>query len=357
MAYLDPRKHFALKDRLRDWIGQREPAGTSTSPSPPSWQQQVFADVAEFLDRNRLDPTPNNYDLAYQYRAAHNANLVAAIREEIERNGALDTDAAERIFAQSGAQVSVEALSEFAERIEAQASGLTKIARQSAGDAKDFSSALERHSAEAGDVASIVALTQAMVARTRLAESQLRHSQKQLSGLRTNLVAAQRAADVDPLTELPNRRAFKRDLEAMVDAARTGRNLLALGFCDVDHFKQFNDTHGHEVGDRVLRYVAAALARAFDGKGLVGRFGGEEFLVALPGMTLKQARDAIDEARERLGERTLYAATDESALGSVTFSAGVTAMQQGDGPTELLRRADEALYRAKAAGRNCVVIG
>jgi diguanylate cyclase len=358
MAYLDPKSHFTIKDRLRGWLGSQPADGAPAPASRPNWQQQVYADVGDFLSNHRLDPTPNNYDLAYQYRAAHNASLVTAIRTEIERSGTIDADAAERIFAESGGPVSVEALSDFTERIEAQAAGLTVIARQSAGDAKDFSSALEQQCDTGQDnLAAIVELTQSMVARTRLAESQLRHAQKQLNGLRTNLVAAQQAADVDPLTELPNRRAFKRDLAAMVASARNRKSPLSLAFCDIDHFKHFNDRYGHETGDRVLRYVATALAQAFAGRGVVARFGGEEFLVALPDLSLTGASKAIDSAREALAARHLYSATDNSDLGLITFSAGVTTMSTGDEPADLLRRADEALYRAKAAGRNCVVIG
>jgi diguanylate cyclase len=196
-----------------------------------------------------------------------------------------------------------------------------------------------------------------MVARTRLAEAQLRHAQKQLSGLRSSLVDARRAADVDPLTELPNRRAFKRDLETLIERARASGEPLSLGFCDIDHFKKFNDAHGHETGDRVLRYVASTLAQAFESSGMVGRFGGEEFVVALPGMPLAAARDAIDATRQKLSSRHLFAATDHSALGTVGFSAGVTSLTADDGSAELLRRADEALYRAKSAGRDCVMIG
>lgn len=365
MAYLDPKSHFAIKDRLRSWFdarsadrGANNVTETGSSPSGRlSWQQQVFADIGDFLFDNRLDPTPNNYDLAYQFRAARNAHLVTAIRTEIALNGAVDADAAERIFSESAGPVRVEVLSNFVQRIEAQANGLTTIARQSAGDARDFSSALERQCSTSGGVDSIVELTQAMVSRTRLAESQLRRAQKQLTGLRSTLVEAQRAADVDPLTELPNRRAFKRDLETMIETARASRRPLSLGFCDIDHFKGFNDRHGHETGDRVLRYVASALAKSFAKSGIVGRFGGEEFVVALPGMTLAQAQKAIDTARARLGERHLFAATDNADLGSITFSAGVTTFAEGDGSAELLRRADEALYRAKAAGRNRVMIG
>jgi diguanylate cyclase len=355
MAYLDPKTHFVIKDRRRNWFEGR--GQDSASGSKPSWQEKVFTEVGDFMFDNRLDPTPNNYDLAFQFRMANNARLVASIRREIDETGGLDADAAERIFAEYGGPISAEALTRFAEQIEAQAEGLTAIAHQSADNAKDFSAALERESSAGGEVATIVGLTQAMVARTRHAEAQFLQAQKQLNGLRSILVDARRAADVDPLTDLPNRHAFKQDLEVLIDKAWTSGEPLCVAFCDIDQFKRFNDLHGHETGDRVVRYVAATLAKAFAARGLVGRYGGEEFVLALPGMSIDDARDAIDATRLKLSERHLFAMADYAALGRISFSAGVTTMTQGDGSTELLRRADEALHRAKAAGRNCVIIG
>jgi len=357
MAYLDPKSHFAIKDRLRSWFEGRGFGLDSASGGKASWQEKLYTEVGDFIFDNRLDPTPNNYDLAFQFRMANNARLVAAIRREIDETGELDADAAERIFAEYGGPISAEALTRFAERIEAQAEGLASIAHKSADDAKDFSTALEREVSTGGEVATIVGLTEAMVARTRHAEAQLLQAQKQLTGLRTSLVDARRAADVDPLTDLPNRHAFKCDMEVLIDKAQTSGEPLSVAFCDIDHFQRFNDQHGHETGNRVRRYVAATLAKAFAARGLVGRFGGEEFVVALPGLSIDDARDAINATRLKLSERHLFAMADYAALGRISFSAGVTTMTQGDGSTELLRRADEALHRAKAAGRNCVIIG
>jgi diguanylate cyclase len=356
MAYLDPKNHFAIGERLRNWLGDRG-RDDDRPHSKESWQEHVYTDVGSFLFDNKLDPTPDNYDLAYQFRAASNAQLVAAIRAEIEQAGVLDADAAERIFSESARPVSPDALSKFAQQIESQADGLTTIARQSGRDVSNFRTALEKECAAGAAPEQVMELTQAMVARTRAAEAQLRQAQKELNGLRVTLVEAQRAADVDPLTELPNRRAFKRELEDMIATARDKGEAVSLAFCDIDHFKRVNDTHGHETGDRVLRYVASTLARAFDKIGLVGRFGGEEFVVALPSLTLTQAKKLIDETREQLAARHLYTSDDKTNIGSVTFSAGVTALGNGDGTAELLRRADESLYRAKGSGRNCVVIG
>jgi diguanylate cyclase (GGDEF)-like protein len=116
---------------------------------------------------------------------------------------------------------------------------------------------------------------------------------------------------------------------------------------DVDHFKQYNDAHGHQAGDDVLRKVARLLGDGVRGDTLVARYGGEEFALVAPGCDLAQMR----EVAERL--RTQVAAN----LGGVTVSIGVCGFDpsQPDGIEALVARADAALYRAKNAGRNCVV--
>ncbi len=350
MAYLDPRSRFTIATRVRRLFGDPDTDATS-----PTWQERVYRDVGKFLSEHRLDPTPDNYDLAFQYRAAFNTRLVSAIREAIDVAGTLTAEAAERIFAEVAAPLGADSLTAFAQAIETQAHGLTRIADQSGRDASAFRTAIAAKSAE-DDPAAILELTTAMVARTRAAEAQLRRAQNELTGLRSTLVEAQRIADVDPLTELPNRRAFKRDLDAAIATAKAGGSPLAVAFCDIDHFKRVNDAHGHETGDRVLRFIAAMLAKAFAHGGSVGRFGGEEFVVMIPA-ALGRARDAVDACRADLAARHLYAATDGASIGTVTFSAGVTALTSGDGTADLLRRADDALYRAKHDGRDRVVVG
>lgn len=334
--------------RVRRWLGEAEVPRAS-------WQEDMFRDIGAFLTQHMLDPTPANYDLAYQYRSAENAPLVAAVDDEIARCGMIGGDAADRIVTDIAAPGKGEALGDVASAIAAQAAGVSSIVRQSGLDVTDFRVELERR--RGGDAASMIDLAQAMVAKTRAAEEQLRQAQKELVGLRATLVEAQRVADVDPLTELPNRRAFKRDLEAALDRCASGGRRLSLAFIDIDHFKRINDGHGHDAGDRVLRYVAALLSKHFADIGIVGRFGGEEFVVMLPDIGLRDAIDAVDGARMALSERTLHSAVDGASIGTVTFSAGVTGLRDGDGTAELLRRADEALYRAKDAGRDRVVIG
>lgn len=166
------------------------------------------------------------------------------------------------------------------------------------------------------------------------------------------LLAAQRKllelAERDPLSGLYNRRAFLARLEEAVGHTSSSDRLAAIMF-DIDHFKAVNDSQGHDVGDEVLQAVAMNAASV---DGIVGRLGGEEFAVILPLRTLEDAVDVADDLRERLAGMRF---PGNDGLFGVTCSFGVSEFRHGDAPTDLLKRADVALYVAKREGRNRVV--
>jgi diguanylate cyclase (GGDEF)-like protein len=153
----------------------------------------------------------------------------------------------------------------------------------------------------------------------------------------------------DELTSMPNRRAMQEML--IVETARQARLDLPLSIAliDLDHFKSINDQHGHAGGDAVLRGFARQIESELRGADIMGRWGGEEFLLMLPDTTLEHALQCV----ERLRARVQSATFDDVAAGlTLTFSAGITAcMGQGDINTAI-DRADKAMYRAKAAGRS-----
>jgi diguanylate cyclase (GGDEF)-like protein len=159
----------------------------------------------------------------------------------------------------------------------------------------------------------------------------------------------------DALTGLHNRRALE-DVAGreLVRAERLGQP-LALAVVDIDHFKKFNDTHGHEAGDATLKAVAETLRDSFRGDDVPCRFGGEEFVVLLPGMTAEQARERLDGVRRRLEGAAIRWAG--GTIGPVTISVGVAATPgHGTSFDELFRAADAALYEAKRGGRNRAVV-
>lgn len=157
----------------------------------------------------------------------------------------------------------------------------------------------------------------------------------------------------DPLTGLFNRRHFLENLRRHIDAARHEKGAVSLISIDVDHFKAFNDNHGHDAGDMVLRAVGETLERLCDGDEIPCRMGGEEFIALLPDAGMKaalakaeQLRKAIAAIKIRYGEKTLP---------RITISAGVSTWPaDGAMPQDLIKAADNALYEAKARGRNRV---
>ncbi|MBX9454704.1 MAG: GGDEF domain-containing protein [Rhizobium sp.] len=157
-------------------------------------------------------------------------------------------------------------------------------------------------------------------------------------------------AERDPLTGLLNRRGFARSMEA---AGVGGRLAGAILTCDIDHFKQVNDRHGHAAGDRVIQTLALALGRCLPGTAVSARFGGEEFVTFLPNTSLAEAGILAQ------GLRARFAAQDWRAIDidrQITASFGVAAIADGDDTAwPAITRADRALYEAKAAGRNKVV--
>ena len=162
-----------------------------------------------------------------------------------------------------------------------------------------------------------------------------------------------RMASLDALTGVANRRGIEHFMAAAMRQAKARHEPLAVLALDIDHFKHLNDSFGHAAGDRVLQHVARTCAEALRDADLLGRIGGEEFLVVLPGNTLDQAADVA----ERLRVRVESLAPDDLPTGlRTTISIGVAQMSPQDTiVAELLLRADEALYRAKAEGRNRVV--
>lgn len=158
---------------------------------------------------------------------------------------------------------------------------------------------------------------------------------------------SQLQATTDGLTGLRNRRTIETELRGLLNDGEP----LVVVMADLDHFKLLNDTYGHDAGDRALRKFAQTLEASLRDSDIAGRFGGEEFVIALPGATVATAVETLDRLRERLAS-----ATEESGNPTFTASFGVVDASMGPSLEELLRIADAALYRAKNEGRNRVTI-
>jgi diguanylate cyclase len=189
----------------------------------------------------------------------------------------------------------------------------------------------------------VMEINEGLQARLSAAEEKLREQNAQIE---SHIAEAR----TDPLTRLPNRRAFDDELVARVACWQRRREPFGVIMIDVDHFKRLNDQYGHLAGDHVLRRLAEILGDAARPPDLVARVGGEEFGIILPDAPPSEARRLAEALREAVArEEFLF----EDVRLERTISLGVASVQAADDPTSMVRRADEALYVAKRAGRNC----
>jgi len=185
-------------------------------------------------------------------------------------------------------------------------------------------------------------------------ERRLNASTKEVARLREHLEQVRRDAMTDALTNLANRKAFDEALLRACEVADANKSALCLAVLDIDHFKRFNDTWGHQTGDQVLRYVASVIGRISKNPRVAARYGGEEFAIIFPNESTEAVELALNRIRQEIGTRALRRRSTNDDLGAVTISAGVAMRHPGESGSCLLDRADGALYVSKRSGRNLV---
>ena len=359
-----------LSGRTGDYEGEeteQEPQRTragSIASREITQRRKLYEDIGDFLFAHDLDLTPLNFGVAHDYLTGAHIGVERAITAVLLERGKITNGWVESVAAeQRGDEMTAEALSSMLDQVEENLSQVTGLMSESRNSAKDYGTALQEEvKGLSGDsdkepvFARLVALTRSMVEKTRRAEAQLRANQKHTQFLKSNLESARRAAEHDHLTGLPNRRAFEGTLREELALARQAGQALAVAFCDIDHFKLINDSHGHETGDRVLKFVAGLLARISNDQCHVARHGGEEFVMLFRGKTAAEACEAVDGVRQDLSNRSLVNRSNGERMERVSFSAGVANVLAYDDPRAALKAADRALYLAKEHGRNRVYL-
>jgi len=178
---------------------------------------------------------------------------------------------------------------------------------------------------------------------------------KVIDSLRSDMKSLSSVAMTDQLTGIANRRAFDKTIREMIDQFVENRQPFSLLMIDIDHFKQFNDTYGHAIGDKVLVYVAGALKDGVKGDDVVARYGGEEFAIFLPETDYAGAMAVGEHVRKKIAQKRLTLSARQKSLGKITISVGVAVAHAQDDEFLLMERADKGLYQAKRNGRNQVV--
>ncbi|EJM53631.1 GGDEF domain-containing protein [Pseudomonas sp. GM48] len=195
---------------------------------------------------------------------------------------------------------------------------------------------------------------QEVAARLHSLAERVAHMEQEAQGYREHLEEQRQKALVDPLTGLPNRAAWSERLDHEVKQWQQHGNSLLLAMLDLDHFKRINDNYGHLAGDKVLKIIASVLRKRLRGTDFIARFGGEEFVLLMPSTVPAAGLKLLESLRASI-EACPFHFKGEPV--TITVSIGMTAFRSGEHGDQVLKRADQALYRAKNAGRNRVEPG
>lgn len=325
-------------------------------------RRQLYEDVGSFLFAHDLDITPVNFGLALDYLTGNDHEIEKAVRAILKERGQITNVLAEKIITERHSkELTVDGLSRMLTSVEENLDRFHLLATESRTSASSYGEALQAQVSEIESdhspeqlVSALVDLTRSMVDKTRQIEAEMRENQKKTHALQQSLESARKAAEQDHLTGLPNRRAFEVFLKEEVKAASEKGEALSVAFCDIDHFKHINDTHGHDTGDRVLRFVGSLFARISSEKCHVARHGGEEFVLLFRGKSVSEACEIVDQTRADLAARNLVDRNSGERMAQVSFSGGVADVFNYPTPRDALKAADRALYLAKEHGRNRV---
>lgn len=314
------------------------------------------------LDLAGIISSPRMFELFHAHLAGGKPDLTRDVQALLVRSSRPKPEALEALYTEHFARAADE-VQDSADALRQEAHGLIEDVSAGGEHLQHYGQILRKWSAELTDNRSVDSLFQAvetLTAETARASERNRELEQQLSAatarvarLRDSLVDVKREATTDGLTGLCNRKAFDSRLRRSLSAFKSDNTAVSVLLLDVDHFKRVNDTFGHQVGDLVLRLIGRLLTESVKGRDTAARYGGEEFAIILAGTGIGAARIVAEQVRVMLASKR-FGGKGGSDAASVTISIGISQARVGDTGAALVGRADEALYRAKATGRNRV---
>lgn len=330
---------------------------------------QEFANAA--LERIKLEgllPTPENYELWFIYFSGADPVIKKAVDKTIEEcKGSLtdqdcydifqeylSTHREERTVRAAGDQIkkTIETVNHTITSAQDRANNYTETlsdAHKTLSNVDDLSVAKEV-------VSNVLTDTSDMIEQNKQLEEMLEFSTRAIEDMRKDLEIARREALTDALTGLSNRKAFDQEIQRLVELSEDEEtHTFSLVLMDIDKFKEFNDTFGHQVGDQVLKLVARTIKDGTKGRDMSARYGGEEFALLLPETNLQGGLKLGELLRQEVEKKELINRATGKKLAKITFSAGVAQYFKGESIDEMIERADAALYKAKREGRNRVL--
>ncbi len=315
------------------------------------------------LSRHKIAPSPLNFRMAYEYVAGKNEDLKSEFAEIIGQSNEPSSEDLREIHEKFFVQDD-KTLEKLRQELRHIIVNIQDEFKRSGGNLADYMETLGNFAGVldtsvqpemiANEVRMVIDSTHTMEQSQHQLESQMSSTLAEVEGLRNELEQIREESLTDALTGISNRKAFDAALKRTVVSANQEKLPFCLLLADIDHFKRFNDTYGHLVGDKVLRFTATTLKECLKGRDIVARFGGEEFALILGQIEMADAKAVAEQIRKAVSLGKLKGKGDDKDYGGVTISLGVAQFRWNENPIDLIERADRALYLAKDAGRDRV---
>lgn len=313
-----------------------------------------------------IAPNPTNFMVWFSYFANRIPDLKRAVDILVDNDQEFTTERNDELYSRFFTFEQESAgISDATNKAEEELTRILKHLGIAGEGAAEYGKALVTFSGEIdGDaepdnirsaLTSALTATRAMEERNRDLEVKFEESSQEINRLREDLESMRHEAMTDGLTGIANRKQFDAELRIAAMEAMEEGDPMSLQIIDIDYFKKFNDNYGHQVGDQVLKLLAKTLTSSIKGQDTAARFGGEEFCVILPSTGLEGALKVGEIIRNKIGRKEIKNRTSGEILGQITVSIGVAEFKFGEPLSQLILRADEALYEAKSNGRDRVV--
>jgi diguanylate cyclase len=318
----------------------------------------------ELIGKHGLPTDPLNYCIWYEYASGKNHGLNEAIDQHLENKGAFSEETSRLLYNQhiaNGKETISTLVREELKKVFSEIIGAIKTTNQHFSQSENHLETINESlvpSLSEADVEMIVNQIKQEIKSLETTsgsfKEQLQQATREIDQLKSKMERYREEAIKDPLTRIDNRRGFEKMLKDAIGKANTAGTSLCLIMADIDHFKKVNDTHGHLIGDNVLRMVAATIKDSIKGRDLAARIGGEEFAILLPDTPVEGAIKLADNMRLIFERLDLKKRNTGESLGKITLSFGVTTYRKDERSDDFVARADEALYHSKKTGRNKV---
>ncbi|MBB4287385.1 GGDEF domain-containing protein [Roseospira goensis] len=327
--------------------------------------QAAAAKALESMGQFGIAPNPHNFAVWYMHHTQRLPDLSREIERLLSLGSAFGPEVVQALHDKYLTQADeTKTLAAAGLRIENTLEQLVKMfsvankgTETYGATLSDFSERMQEGDGEALHqvVASVLTETHKMLRLNRKLGAELTQSSQEISKLREDLDRVRSEARTDGLTGIANRKVFDSSMrDATVEAAERSQHLSLL-MLDIDLFKRFNDTHGHQMGDQVLKLVARTIQTCVRPEDTVARYGGEEFAAILPRTPLRDALTVAERIRTTVANKRITNRRSGQELGRITLSIGAAEYALGESVSEMVQRADKALYTAKRLGRNQVV--